>query len=198
MRELKDEADASRSNADFEAEALARRAASCDREAWGQVFELHWQSVYRFVRYRVGAPEQAEDVASQVFEVGFANAARFDYQGLPIEAWLMGIARNLVRDHIKKLARRGVHQEFDEGVEIPEPDPTELAGLRGDLVSAMGELTGDQRQVLELRFLLDRPVAETAMLMGRSEEAVKTLQRRALAAMQRALGGAGYAEGGGG
>lgn len=197
MRVLKDEADASRSHADFEAEALARRAVARDREAWGQVFELYWQSVYRFVRYRIGAPEQAEDLASQVFEVGFANAARFDYQGLPIEAWLMGIARNLVRDHIKKLARRGVHQEFDESVEIPEPDPTDLAGLRGDLVSAMGELTGDQRQVLELRFLHDRPVAETAMVMGRSEEAVKTLQRRALAAMQRALGGAGYVEGGG-
>jgi DNA-directed RNA polymerase specialized sigma24 family protein len=46
--------------------------------------------------------------------------------------------------------------------------------------------------VLSLRFLLDRSVAETAVLMGRSEDAVKNLQRRALAAMQRALTGAGY------
>ena len=62
----------------------------------------------------------------------------------------------------------------------------------------MQELTGDQKEVLQLRFLLDKSVAETAMLMQRSEDAVKNLQRRALAAMQRALGGAAYTEGGGG
>jgi RNA polymerase sigma-70 factor (ECF subfamily) len=198
VREEKEEADASRVQIDNEAEALARRAAARDRDAWALVFDRHWSAVYRFVRYRVGAPEQAEDLASQVFEVGFANAHRFDYQGLPIEAWLMGIARNLVRDHFKKAARRGIHDEFDDSVDVAEADPTELAGLRKDLAAALGDLTEDQRQVLELRFLLDRPVAETAMMMGRSEEAVKTLQRRALAAMQRALGGPGYAEGGGG
>lgn len=198
MRDAKDEAHASRDPSDNEAEALARRAAARDREAWGILFDRHWNAVYRFVRYRIGAPEQAEDIASQVFEVGFSNAERFDYQGIPIEGWLMGIARNLVRDHIKKLARRGIHDEFDDSFDLPEADPAELAGLRKDLAAALGELTEDQRQVLQLRFLLDRPVAETALMMGRSEEAVKTLQRRALAAMQRALGGPGYAEGGGG
>jgi DNA-directed RNA polymerase specialized sigma24 family protein len=39
---------------------------------------------------------------------------------------------------------------------------------------------------------MDRPVEETARLMERSEDAVKTLQRRALAAMHRALAGKGY------
>ena len=51
---------------------------------------------------------------------------------------------------------------------------------------------GYQRQVIELRFLLDKSVLETADLMNRSEDAVKNLQRRALAAMQRALVPDGY------
>ena len=51
----------------------------------------------------------------------------------------------------------------------------------------MHALTGDQHEVISHRFLRDRSVAETALLMNRSEDAVKNLQRRALAAMQRAL-----------
>ena len=59
----------------------------------------------------------------------------------------------------------------------------------------MRELT-DQKEVIELRFLLDCSVAETAVMMNRSEDAVKNLQRRALAAMQRALVGDAYPAGG--
>lgn len=168
------------------------RAVRRDPAAWGRIFELHYRPVYAFVRYRLARADEAEDIASQVFEVAFARAASFDYRGVPIEAWLMGIARNLVRDHLKKLGRRGVSEEFDDAVELAAPDDAAAADLRGDLLAAMASLTGDQRQVLQLRFLMDRSVAETAAVMGRSEDAVKNLQRRALAAMQRALLEAGY------
>jgi RNA polymerase sigma-70 factor (ECF subfamily) len=179
-----------------EAEALARRAVARDPRAWEQLFELHYRSVFAFVRYRLRSAEEAEDIASQAFEVAYARADRFDYRGVPIQGWLIGIARNLVRDHIKKLGRRGVDDEFDESLELSEPDQSEAIGLRHDLLEAMRELTGDQRQVIELRFLLDKSVAETAVMMNRSEDAVKNLQRRALAAMQRALVGNAYPTGG--
>jgi RNA polymerase sigma-70 factor (ECF subfamily) len=160
--------------------------------AWEQIFELHYRRVFAFVRYRLRSAEEAEDIASQAFEVAYARAEHFDYRGAPIGAWLMGIARNLVRDHIKKLGRRGIDDEFDDSLEVSAPDEVDVVGLRRDLLVAMQTLTGDQREVLEFRFLLDRSVAETAVLMNRSEDAVKNLQRRALAAMQRVLAGEGY------
>lgn len=170
-----------------EAEALARRAVQRDPVAWEQLFELHYRNVFAFVRYRLRSPEEAEDIASQAFEVAYARADRFDYRGVPIEGWLIGIARNLVRDHIKKLGRRGIDDEFDDSLELSEPDQSDAIGLRSDLLAAMRGLTDDQRDVIEQRFLLDKSVAETAVAMNRSEDAVKNLQRRALAAMQRAL-----------
>jgi RNA polymerase sigma-70 factor (ECF subfamily) len=179
-----------------DAESLARRAVQRDAAAWETLFELHYRSVFAFVRYRLRSAEEAEDIASQVFEIAYARADRFDYRGVPIEGWLIGIARNLVRDHIKKLGRRGIDDEFDDSLELSEPDEAERIGLRHDLLLAMRELTGDQREVLELRFLLDKSVAETAIVMNRSEDAVKNLQRRALAAMQRALAGEAYPAGG--
>ena len=76
--EIDDPAAPGRSNA----EALAQRAVARDPDAWGTIFELHYRGVFAFVRYRLrGAPE-AEDIASQVFEIAFANAARFDYRGV--------------------------------------------------------------------------------------------------------------------
>jgi RNA polymerase sigma-70 factor (ECF subfamily) len=179
-----------------DAEALARRAVRRDAAAWEQVFELHYRNVFAFVRYRVRSAEEAEDIASQAFEVAYSRADRFDYRGVPIEGWLIGIARNLVRDHIKKLGRRGIDDEFDDSLELSEPDQADAIGLRRDLLAAMRELTGDQREVIEHRFLLDKSVAETSIAMNRSEDAVKNLQRRALAAMQRALVSAGYPAGG--
>lgn len=176
----------------LDAEALARRAAARDPGAWEEVFELHYRAVFGFVRYRLRGADEAEDIASQVFEVAYARADRFDYRGAPIQAWLFGIARNLVRDYAKRQGRRGAHDELDDANTPAEPDESGRVGLRQDLATAMQALTEDQQEVIALRFLMDRSVAETAVLMNRSEDAVKNLQRRALAAMQRALAGAGY------
>ena len=197
MRDTEVETDGQPAQGSQHAEALARRAVARDAAAWEEIFELHYRGVFAFVRYRLRSAPEAEDIASQVFEVAYANVSRFNYQGVPIEGWLIGIARNLCRDHIKKLGRRGVDDEFDDSLELSEPDTADTIGLRRDLLEAMQALTGDQIEVIQLRFLLDKSVAETAMLMQRSEDAVKNLQRRALAAMQRALGGDSYVTGGG-
>ncbi len=192
MLEVKADALAAEGRDDAE---VARRAAARDAAAWSDIFDRHWNAVFGFVRYRLRGAAEAEDIASQVFEVAYARADRFDYRGVPIEGWLIGIARNLVRDHIKKLGRRGFEEELVEAVAPPDADGIAALELRQDLSRAMHALTEDQQTVLSLRFLLDKSVADTAKLMNRSEDAVKNLQRRALAAMQRALAGSAYAGG---
>jgi RNA polymerase sigma-70 factor (ECF subfamily) len=179
-----------------EAEELAQRAVRRDATAWGEIFDAHYRAVYAFSRYRLGDATEAEDLASQVFEVAYARADRFDYRGVPIEAWLIGIARNLCRDQVKKRARRGFTADIETASGASEPDRSRSVDLQQDLAAAMHHLTEDQQEVLALRFLLDRSVEETARAMNRSEDAVKNLQRRALAAMHRALASAGYPEAG--
>ncbi|MFQ5382100.1 MAG: RNA polymerase sigma factor [Dehalococcoidia bacterium] len=177
-----------------EGRALAERARAREPQAWTEIFESHYRAIFRFVRFRLSDPEQAEDLASQTFEVAFRSVDRFDYRGVPIEAWLIGIARNLVRDQIKKLSRREPTAELEEAdVPVP-PDEVEAVALRQDLAGAFVHLTDDQQTVLALRFLEDRSVLETAGLMRRSEDAVKNLQRRALAALRRVLAGTDYAK----
>jgi len=178
----------------LEAEGLALRAAARDPDAWAEIFEGHYRTVFAFVRFRLPGSDEAEDIAAQVFETAYSRADHFDYRGVPIEAWLIGIARNLVRDHVKKLSRRPPARELDEETSVALPDATSLVDLHQDIGAAMRHLTEDQQTVLSLRFLLDRSVADTARLMNRSDDAVKNLQRRALAAMQRALLQSDYRE----
>lgn len=170
---------------------LAARAVRRDPVAWETLFELHYRSIYRYLRSRLGSPEEAEDLASQVFETAYARADSFNDRGIPIQAWLLGIARNLARDAIKKRVRRGPTDNLDAADlagALAEPGHAGTIQLRSDLAAALARLTEDQQEVIRLRFLLDRSVAETALLMDRSEDAIKNLQRRALAALQRALG----------
>jgi len=176
-------------------EALALRAVQRDAAAWARIFEQHYASVYAFLRFRLRGAAECEDIASQAFEVAYANAHRFDFRGVPIGAWLIGIARNLARDHIKKAARRGPATDIEDEPGLATPDGSDAADLRKDLSDAMKTLTDDQQMVLHLRFILDRSVEDTARAMGRSEDAVKNLQRRALAAMHRSMTASGYPAG---
>ncbi|WP_322797310.1 RNA polymerase sigma factor [Tepidiforma sp.] len=174
---------------------LAHRAARRDPAAWETIFETHYRAIYAYLRYRLGDPAEAEDIASQVFETAYARAHTFDYRGAPIHAWLHGIARNLARDVIKRRIRRGPPAALEDAPEPVTDDTAAISGLRHDLAVALATLTEDQQEVLYHRFIHDRSLEETARLMNRSEDAVKHLQRRALAAMQRALGQGAYTGG---
>lgn len=174
---------------------LAQRAARRDPAAWETIFEAHYRTIYAYLRYRLGDPAEAEDIASQVFETAYTRAHTFDYRGAPIQAWLHGIARNLARDVIKKRIRRGPPAALEDAPEPVAEDTAPISGLRHDLAAALSTLTEDQQEVLYHRFILDRSLEDTARLMNRSQDAVKHLQRRALAAMQRALGQGAYTEG---
>jgi RNA polymerase sigma-70 factor (ECF subfamily) len=179
---------------------LAARAARRDPAAWDALFEAHYRTIYAYLRFRLANPSEAEDLAAQAFETAYTRAESFAYRGVPIQAWLLGIARNLARDALKKRIRRGPADDIeaaDLAGALAQADHAPATNLHTDLARALACLTDDQREVLYLRFILDRSVAETALLMDRSEDAVKNLQRRALAAMQRALGGDAYYTGGG-
>ena len=92
-------------------------------------------------------------------------------------------------DYLRSLPRMAAHS-LDEVAEVPEVAASAAYRQvldRQSLEPAMARLTPEQRQAIELRFMEGMSVAETATAMGRSDEAVKKLQARALANMRRHL-----------
>ncbi len=168
-------------------DTLVERAQSGDPLAFR---ELHDRYAPRLRRYLAGrVPEShVDDIVNETFLKAWRNLASFRYQGRDIAAWLYTIARNLVSDHYGR--RRTTH-------ELPADDPgahgtRDVTHARGadDLVidlieaervrTAVSNLPPLQRQCVELRFLQEMSVSETAERMGRQHAAVRALQARAL------------------
>jgi RNA polymerase sigma-70 factor (ECF subfamily) len=166
-------------------------ARSGDAEAFGLLYDHYHLSVYRFIYYRVGSVQLAEDLTSETFLRALRSMGSFRWQGKDFGAWLVTIARNLTADHFKAGRTRleqttedmSLHDGWTEG-----PDSAVLAALTNDaLLAALKELPHEQQECLIMRFLQGLSIAETAKVLGRSAGAVKQLQLRAVRNLAKLL-----------
>jgi RNA polymerase sigma-70 factor (ECF subfamily) len=175
-------------------EDLVRRAQRREPEAFGQLYEEHFDRIYRYVMLRVRIQADAEDITQQVFLKALENIGSYRWRGMPFASWLFRIAHNLVADYWKKRSREKVAavapEEIDAMVEESSNDPAAQAELNFDmkqLAEACEQLTDGQREIISLRFAGGLSVAESAKVMGKSEGAVKVLQHAALVKLRRIL-----------
>lgn len=174
---------------DCSEEELIHLAQRGDREAFAILYESHVGQVYQYLLNRLGQPADAEDVTAEVFIRAMRALPSFEIRGAPLIAWLLRIAHNQAVNHLKRRSRRQEVDLFDSGMPSDD-DPAELAVQRTafeEVSTAMGTLTSLQQQVLQLRFLRQFTIAETAHRMSRSEKAVKFLQHSAVKALRRRL-----------
>ena len=169
--------------------ALAQRG---DADAFGELYARYQPEILRYLTHRLPDREQAEDLTQQVFVLAWQAVPRYQQRGVPFKAWLYRMAHNQMVDYFR--ARR---QTTDlEGVEIPEEPEAERRVERqetyGELSRALTRLSEDHREVLTLRFLMEKSAREIGQIMHRKEVTVRGLQLRALRALRKeieAMGG---------
>ena len=175
--------------------ALVERAQAGETEAFGLIYDRYVDTVFRFVYFRVGNRQLAEDLTSDTFLRALKRIGSFTWQGRDLGAWLVTIARNLVADHFKSGRYRlevttGDVMDAEREDRGPEGSPeaavvdhiTNVA-----LLTAVKQLNPEQQECIVLRFLQGFSVAETARAMGKNEGAIKALQYRAVRALARLL-----------
>jgi RNA polymerase sigma-70 factor (ECF subfamily) len=170
---------------------LVDRARDGDAEAFALLYDRYVDMIYRYVYYRVGSRQLAEDLTSETFLRALRRIGTFTWQGRDFGAWLVTIARNLVADHFKSSRFRlevttGEMIDPDDVEESPEGAVME-AFTNTALLAAVKRLNPQQQECLVLRFLQGLSVAETARIMGKNEGAIKTLQYRAVRALAQLL-----------
>jgi RNA polymerase sigma-70 factor (ECF subfamily) len=152
--------------------ALVVRAQGGDREAFEQLYRTHAPAVARLVRFRLGADD--EDAVSEVFFRAWRGLGGYRDTGAPFSAWLYGIARHVAIDELRTRGRTEPTESVpDREVEHMTAD---LLTLRG----AIDRLPTEQRQVIELKYLLGLTNDEVASAMGCTPGAVNAKQWRAL------------------
>jgi len=159
---------------------LVRSICSGDEGALSVLYRRYVTSVYRFILAQVRDVQDAEDLTSETFARmmrgigGYRGEASF-------RNWLYQIARNAVRNH-RRAARYRLALPLPHSVAEPSESDTEQ-GERQEhevVLRLLQPLPPRYRQVLELRFLEDCTIEETARRMGITIGNAKVIQHRAL------------------
>ena len=160
--------------------------ARTDQAAFGQLYDLYVRRVYAFCALGGRSREEAEDLTAQTFERALRAIGRYEERGAPFSAWLLRIAAHSVVDRVRRGPLDGAELlDDDEGAAADVgPDWVEEWELATWLRGHLAELPEDQRRVVRLRYYEDRSFGDVATRMDRSENAVKQLLRRALAAVR--------------
>ena len=173
-----------------EMRALVDRAQRGEREALEELYLIHFDRIYSYLHVSVGNKHDAEDLTTQTFLKMLESIGRFRWQSAPFSAWLFRVAHNLAMDHFRA-ARRWQPEE-----EVPEPPPDESTSAeqgalevigRRSLTELIEDLSPEQQQVLTLKFVFNFSNGEVATILGKTEGAIKSLQHRALASLQKQL-----------
>ena len=169
---------------------LVERAQQGDRDALEELYLLHFDRIYSYLHMSVGNRHDAEDLTTQTFLKMLESIGRFRFQAAPFSAWLFRIAHNLAMDHFRA-SRRWQPEE-----DVPEPMGSEEASAEDQAMDAIGResmldlidrLSVEQQQVLTLKFVFNFSNAEVATILGKTEGAIKSLQHRALASLQKQI-----------
>jgi|WetSurMetagenome_2_1015567.scaffolds.fasta_scaffold379143_1 RNA polymerase sigma-70 factor, ECF subfamily len=179
---------------DFNEQTALDGLRKLDSQTVGAVYDRYFPEVYRYVRYRIGDDIVAEDIASDVF-VRLLEASR-KKQGPQsnLRGWLIATALNAVNDHHRRHYRRPV-EALSEAMPDGGPGIHSQVDAREQqrlVQGALAQLTAEQQHVLALRFGQGYSLEETASLLNKNVNAVKALQFRALASLQRQMGEVNY------
>lgn len=154
-----------------------------DEEVLTEVHNLYYPAIFRYIAFRVGSHENAEDLTSEVF-VRLLNAV--NERSAPaktLRGWLYAVAYRVVADHHRQSYREEQTKMASSDIGENENPATAVSQQQTieELSTAVNNLSGAQREVIALRFGFGMPIRQVAETIGKSEGAVKQLQARAVA-----------------
>lgn len=148
-----------------------------------------WESLYRFVYYRVQNREEAEDITQETYLNAISYLRRGNSSIKSVIAFLKTVSLNILRDKWRRDKRQGVCLNIDDinPEETATDDDTQINEQREIIINSINMLTEDQRHVITLRIIKGYSVSETAEIMRKSKGAVRQLQYRALQVLNEIL-----------
>mgnify|MGYP002623169224 CR=1 FL=1 len=172
-----------------EDQRLLRQLRKGERSALEQIVHRHQMAIYGFLRARLLEPSDAEDLCQEVFLRCFSGKVRFD-RATQLQPWLIGIARNVLREHVRRQTRSKEVAWTELCLELDSlsaEEPAEKHIAFEHLPGCLQGLGPSAREALDLRYGASLRLAEISDRLRRSEGAVKLLIFRARQALRNCL-----------
>ena len=177
---------------DMEERDLLRRAQQGDRAAFGELVSLYQARLRAFVARYVSRPDEVFDIVQDGFIDAMEHLDRFD-ASKEFGPWLRAICRNRMLNHFRSnkvrqnAASALVDQALQETWGAMEDDLEEGAERVAALRKCVDRLEKSQRELIELRYRREVPLAELARKLGRSAAALSMSLFRLRAALEKCM-----------
>lgn len=160
------------------------------KQALQEVYDKYIEQIYKFVYFKIGNREDAEDIVSQVF-IKAARSLDVTQEEQVMLGWLYQVARTTITDHWRRYYKgpqsslEALEEESNiylaaDPIYVGNNDEEPLDGAIARVATIMELLPANYRRVLQLRFLQGCSLKETAEAMSITEGNAKVLQHRAL------------------
>ena len=160
-------------------------------EIVADIFDRYYQRIYNYVRYRVGDPDEAEEISSRIFEQVLKRIETYNPQRAPFEVWLFAIAQNSVNAYYRRHKHR-VYSPLESIRDLPsgQPNPEEVAvqsEAQTRLLAALTSIGERERNIIAMKFAGGLKNREIAELLGLSESNVGVILYRSLHQLREIL-----------
>ena len=171
---------------------LVDKAADGDFEAFGHLYSIYLDRIYRYAFYQVKDKMTAEDIAEEVFVKAWKAIRSCKGKGRTFSAWIYRIAHNHIINTFRN-SQKCISMDMENLTELSDPGlEVETTTDQQELIEGVADLPENQRQVVILKFIEGMDNREIGQITGKSEGAIRILQMRALATLRLKLGGGKY------
>jgi RNA polymerase sigma-70 factor, ECF subfamily len=170
---------------------LIESAQHGDRAAFESIIKRHQSAVYGYLRARLLEPSDAEDLCQEVFLRCYTAQAHFD-SPMMVRPWLLGIARNMLRERVRRMRRRREVAWTELCLELElliPPDDDQHDDMVEHLPECLDSLGPTAREALDLHYRACLRLSAIGDKLHRTEGAVKLLMFRARQALRLCLDG---------
>jgi len=168
-------------------EKLVIRAVDGNTDAFGELYTLFVEKIYRYIFYHVKSKAVTEDITAEVFLKAWRAINSCRGREYSFSAWLYRIAHNQLVSEIRRMQRRpSLELENTESIRDSTSSAEEYSEQQ-ELLGVIDCLPSNQRQVIILKFIEGLDNHEISKIMGKREGAIRALQMRALATLRKEL-----------
>ena len=179
----------------IEEKILYSRIKNKDRQAFVKAYDLYVDQIYRFIYFKVGNKEEAEDLSSAVFLKIWSYLQENNIiDSKTLRPLLYKIARNIIIDHYRKINQRenvSLDKTMEQGGLIDvKQDIAQRAEVMSDLMvieTKLPELKEEYREVIIMRYINELSIKEIAEILDKSKGNVRVLIYRALSVLRELM-----------
>jgi len=156
-----------------------------DKRDFAQFYEENLDRIYRFVYFRVGKKEMAEDLTSEIFIKALGHFHKYD-PNQSKSAWLYTIARNHLANHYRdQKIEIDIEDAAFSFVSDRGEDKIERRDAQIEVEKALMRLEKGDRELVTMKHLEGYSYEEMSEILGRSADSLKVATHRAVQKMRQ-------------